>query len=57
MAGKKHGQGALYFGDGSRYVGEFESNEISGYGEYYWNDNKMYKGNWANNKMNGIVLW
>lgn len=38
MNGKKHLKGALFFGDGSKYIGLFDDNEISGYGEYFWND-------------------
>ena len=56
MNGKKHYKGELYFGDGSKYIGLFDDNEISGYGEYYWNDLKVYKGQWSNNKMNGKFM-
>ena len=45
----------MFFGDSSKYVGEFANNEISGYGEYYWVDLKIYKGYWLNNKMNGMA--
>ena len=41
MNGKKHGNGELFFTDGSKYVGDFFDNEIQGYGEYTWTDNKV----------------
>ena len=41
MNGKKHGNGELFFWDGSKYVGDFLDNEIQGYGEYTWTDNKV----------------
>jgi len=34
FAGKKNGQGTLYFSDGSWYYGDFYLNDIQGYGTY-----------------------
>ncbi len=34
----------LIFADGSRYEGEFSSNDIHGEGTYAWPDKRIYKG-------------
>ena len=37
------------FGDGSKYDGNFQFNDIHGYGIYEWPDGKKYEGDWCRN--------
>lgn len=38
---KKHGEGHLFFKNGSKYVGKFEDGQITGEGCFYENDVKI----------------
>ena len=54
MHGVKQGHGKFHWGEGSSYVGNFDSNEISGFGKYTWADGSLYSGDWYDNKINGV---
>ena len=45
----KHGKGHFVWGDGSQYVGDFDTNNIEGFGEYFWMDGRVFKGEWKDN--------
>lgn len=48
-----HGVGKLFFGDGSRYEGVWEKNNVYGRGEMIFWDGKVeriHRGEWIDNK-------
>lgn len=51
-----HGNGIFSWGDGRKYIGEYENDKKNGYGEFYWPDGKVFKGKWRNGKQ-VIFLW
>lgn len=48
---KKHGEGILYFANGTKYVGSFESGSIQGKGMVFQDDVILYRGLWENGKL------
>ena len=46
--GLRSGMGSLYFADGSRFHGDFDSNKANGYGRYVKN-NEVVRGAWRDN--------
>ena len=46
--GLRSGMGSLYFADGSRFHGDFDSNAANGYGRYVRN-NEVVRGAWRDN--------
>ena len=61
-AGKREGQGALYFlaSDqymGHTYVGGFKSSKFDGSGTYTFPDGRKYVGEWKDDKQNGQGAW
>ncbi|XP_053546327.1 MORN repeat-containing protein 1 [Bombina bombina] len=52
--GKKHGQGKLFFKDGSYYEGDFMDGEITGNGLRYWaSSGNTYSGEFENGELHG----
>lgn len=49
----------IWKSDGSRYVGQWADNKISGHGVYTWLDGRKYDGEWLNNNMHGkgVYTW
>lgn len=45
---KKHGQGHLFFKNGTKYVGTFVDGDIAGQGCFYENDKIVAEGIWKN---------
>lgn len=61
-AGKREGQGALYFLSndqymGHTYVGGFKSSKFDGSGTYTFPDGRKYVGEWKDDKQNGLGVW
>ncbi|KAG8434403.1 hypothetical protein GDO86_012683, partial [Hymenochirus boettgeri] len=53
-AGKKHGNGKLFFKDGSFYEGEFVDGEITGNGLRYWaSSENTYSGEFQHGELHG----
>eukprot|EP00760_Papus_ankaliazontas_P035040 PhM_4_TR7593/c0_g1_i1/m.47613 len=42
--GKRHGQGKIFYGDGSSYEGEFRHNKSDGHGVFKWSDGRSFVG-------------
>ena len=51
---KKHGVGSLLMTNGSKYVGEFNNDNIEGKGYYVDSTGRLYIGEFKNGKANGI---
>ncbi|EDO29067.1 predicted protein, partial [Nematostella vectensis] len=52
--GKRHGQGVMYYPDGSIYDGTWSEGLRSGKGKYKYANGDVYEGNWKNGKRNGL---
>lgn len=50
--GKKHGEGKLEYGDGSKYIGNFKMGNIEGEGKYF-NKNHFWEGDWKDGYLEG----
>ncbi len=57
--GEPHGQGTMYYNDGSTYEGNWNHSIKEGYGEYRWNNGDVYRGNWEGDTMSGYgtIIW
>ena len=55
--GKRHGQGTLYFTDGSRYVGEWIDDKFNGQGTLHCSWGDQYVGEWRDHRFNGQATY
>ena len=55
--GNKHGFGTYQWKDGSKYVGSWDDNKITGIGIYEWLDGRSYQGEWSKNNHQGIGIY
>lgn len=48
----RHGNGAFYYNEGGKYVGEWKENKMDGKGTlYYPNNTKAYEGDWKEDQL------
>jgi radial spoke head protein 1 len=50
---KRHGKGAFFYPDGSKYDGDWNENVREGYGTYTYPNNDTYEGEWKNHQRHG----
>ena len=55
--GYMHGEGNLFFTDGSYYKGDFDKNYFEGDGTFIFQNGRKYTGNWKKNSMDGIGVF
>jgi len=48
---QKHGQGYLFFADGSKYEGQFHKGQITGKGKYFVENKIDCEGTWLNGEL------
>ncbi len=53
MKNKRHGKGAFFYPDGSKYDGDWNENVREGYGTYTYPNNDTYEGEWKNHQRHG----
>lgn len=54
-----HGEGSLFFTDGSHYKGDFDNNFFEGNGTFIFQNGRKYAGSWKKNSMDGtgVFIW
>jgi hypothetical protein len=52
-----HGRGEYYWGDGHKYVGEYQNGKQHGQGVYTWPTGGQYSGSWKDDRMNGEGIY
>jgi hypothetical protein len=52
--GMPHGEGALNFPDGSKYVGEMKDGRVTGTGRYVRADGEVLEGTFLNGALHGF---
>lgn len=55
--GKRHGHGCYTFGNGDRYMGEYENDVPHGHGVYLFASGQAYEGQWQNGSKHGWCVY
>lgn len=53
LSGFPHGEGTVFYKNGSRYQGQLEKGQLNGYGTLYHTDGRLTEGFWNNGKFTG----